>query len=153
MIISTHRPTRRRIHPSEAPSTGTIFGEQHVTKIDDRRLLLVLMLIEASLPRQLAIGDLAEAVNLSSSRLAHLFKNEIGVSPQRYLNNVRLEKARELLENGLLSVKEIAAEVGFPNVSCFCRSFKLRYGTTPREYRQTNFRIEPQRLQLSRVSV
>jgi AraC-like DNA-binding protein len=74
--------------------------------------------------------------------LAHLFKSEVGVSPQRYLNNIRLDKAREYLENGVLSVKEIASEVGISNVSRFCRSFKVRYGTTPKEYRKTHLRLD-----------
>jgi two-component system response regulator YesN len=58
------------------------------------------------------------------------------------LNNIRLKKAKERLENGMLSVKEIAADVGFPNLSCFCRSFKARYGATPTQYRKTHFRID-----------
>ena len=112
------------------------------TQTHDRRLLLVLMLVEDNMRRQLVIRDLATAVNLSSGRLAHLFKNEVGVSPQRYLNNIRMERAKELLESGVLSGKEIAAEVGIPNASRFCRSFKARYGTTPTEYRRTHLRID-----------
>lgn len=105
-------------------------------------MLLVLMLVEGSTRRQLVMGEIARAVNLSPGRLAHLFKSEMGVSPQRYLNNIRLEKAKEYLENGVLSVKEIASEVGIPNVSRFCRSFKARYGTTPGEYRKTHLRLD-----------
>lgn len=91
---------------------------------------------------QLKIRDLAAAVNLSPGRLAHLFKSEVGISPQRYLNNIRLEKAKERLENGVLSCKEIAAEVGIRNVSRFCRSFKALYGTTPKEYHKTHLRLD-----------
>ena len=108
----------------------------------DRRMLLVLMLVEDSTRRQLLMGDIARAVNLSPGRLAHLFKSEMGVSPQRYLNNIRLEKARECLESGVLSVKEIASEVGIPNVSRFCRTFKVRYGVTPKEYRKAHLRLD-----------
>ncbi len=115
---------------------------QPCSRTHDRRMLLVLMLVNDSARRRLLIGDIARAVNLSPGRLAHLFKNEIGVSPQRYLNNIRLDKAKECLENGVLSVKEIAAEVGIPNVSGFCRSFKARYGTTPKEYRKTHLRLD-----------
>ena len=109
---------------------------------NDRRLLLVLMMVEDNFRRQLVISDLAMVVNLSPGRLAHLFKSEIGVSPRRYLNNMRLEKARECLENGVLSVKEIASEVGMPSVSHFCRLFKAQYGTTPGEYRKTHLRMD-----------
>jgi len=100
------------------------------------------MLVGDNLRGHLVIRDLAAAVNLSSGRLAHLFKSEVGISPQRYLNNLRMEKAKELLEHGLLSVKEIAAEVGIPDVSRLCRSFKARYGMTPKEYRKTHLKIE-----------
>jgi transcriptional regulator GlxA family with amidase domain len=108
----------------------------------DRRLLLVLLLVENNLRRQLAVGDLAAAVNLSAGRLAHLFKSQVGVSVQHYLNDVRMEKARELLESGVLSGKEVAAVVGIPNASRFCRTFKARYGTTPRQYRRGHLRID-----------
>ena len=46
--------------------------------------------VEDNLRRQLVIRDLATAVNLSSGRLAHLFKSEVGVSPPRHLNNIWL---------------------------------------------------------------
>jgi transcriptional regulator GlxA family with amidase domain len=105
-------------------------------------VLLLLELITENMQRQLTIRELARAVNLSPGRLAHLFKSEVGISPQRYVNNVRLEKAKELLESEMLSVKEVAAEIGFPNVSSFCRSFKACYGTTPREYRKIHLRID-----------
>jgi transcriptional regulator GlxA family with amidase domain len=101
------------------------------------------MLIEDNMRQQLAIQDLAVGVNLSAGRLAHLFKSELGVSPQRYLNHIRMERAKELLENGMLSGKEIAAEVGIPNASRFCRAFKARYGATPNEYRKTHLRLDP----------
>lgn len=122
-------------------------------QMHDRRMLLVLMLVEDNMRRHLVIEDLATAVHLSSGRFAHLFKSEMGVSPQRYLNNVRMEKAKELLEEGVLSGKEIAAEVGIPNPSRFCRSFKARYGTTPKEYRKAHLRIDLKSIGASAASV
>lgn len=110
----------------------------------DRRILLAMMLVEEGTRQQFFIEDIARAVNLSTGRLAHLFKSEVGISPQRYLTNIRLEKARELLEIGGLSVKEIAAEIGIASVSRFCRGFKARYGMTPNEYRKTHLRLDMQ---------
>jgi AraC family transcriptional regulator of arabinose operon len=124
-------------------SAGRRSNEENGKPKCDRRLLLVLMLVEDNMRGQLVIRDLAAAVNLSTGRLAHLFKSEVGVSPQRYLNDIRMEKAKELLENGMLSGKEIAAEVGIPNASRFCRAFKARYGATPNEYRKTHLRLDP----------
>jgi transcriptional regulator GlxA family with amidase domain len=118
------------------------FPAETMTPTEDRRLLMVLEFINENVRRQLVIRDLATVVNLSPGRLAHLFKSEVGLSPQRYANNVRLEKAKRLLESGVLSVKEISSEIGFPNVSSFCRCFKARYGTTPREYRKIHLRMD-----------
>lgn len=67
---------------------------------------------------------MADAVNISSWRLAHLFKAEVGISPQRYLTLVRLQKARHQLVTGFATIKEIAKSVGFPNSSHFTKIFK-----------------------------
>ncbi len=142
MINLRHHPTPFRAGHHESVSAGPMLGHYDRGNTYDRRLRLVLVLVEDNMRRQLVIRDLATAVNLSSGRLAHLFKSEVGVSPQRYLNNLRMEKAKELLENGLLSCKEIAAVVGIPNASRFCRSFKAQYGATPTEYRSTHLRIK-----------
>jgi AraC-like DNA-binding protein len=148
-----NQPTIRfRTGAKRAVSAVRTPNGQHGRQTYDRRLLIVLMLVEENIQRQLVIRDLATAVNLSSGRLAHLFKSEVGISPQRYLNNIRMEKARELLENGVLSGKEIAAEVGIPNPSRFCRSFKARYGVTPKEYRKTHLRIDLKSIRLSIAS-
>lgn len=141
---STNLPTDRfgSLGNIKESTSGLMPGGQPCGKTHDRRILLALMLVGDNAGRHLLMADIARAVNLSPGRLAHLFKSEIGVSPQRYLNNLRLDKAREYLEKGVLSVKEIASQVGIPNVSRFCRSFRTRYGTTPKEYRKTHLRLD-----------
>ncbi len=140
--LTTHPAPQRRTTDRMLLSGGRSRPAETLTPTHDRRLLVVLELINENIRRQLMIRELAILVNLSPGRLAHLFKSEVGVSPQRYANNVRLEKAKGLLESGVLSVKQISAEIGFPNVSCFCRSFKARYGTTPKEYRKFHLRMD-----------
>jgi AraC-like DNA-binding protein len=71
-------------------------------------------------------NNVAMALNLSSSRFRHLFKEELGVSPHHYLTWVRLHRARELLQNSFLRVKEIAALVGVNDLSHFVRDYKMR---------------------------
>ena len=143
---------QRRAADRMLPSGGRSLPAETMAPTQDRRLLAVLTLINENLRWQSKIRELATIVNLSPGRLAHLFKNEVGVSPQRYVNNVRLKKAKELLESGVLSVKQISAEIGFPNVSCFCRSFKARYGTTPKEYRKIHLRIDLKSITASTAS-
>lgn len=107
----------------------------------DRRVQVVKMIIEDHFHRRLPLRDLAAAVNLSPWRLAHLFKAEVGLSPQRYLTLVRLQNARHQLETGFLTVRQIATSVGIPNPSHFTRSFKAVYGLSPVQHRSTHFRI------------
>lgn len=102
----------------------------------DRRIQVILILLEQNSHRRMAIADVAGAVNLSPGRLAHLFKSEVGVSLQQYLTQIRLAKAKHQLETTFLSIKEIAAANGFPSVTRFTVSFKDAIGATPSEYRK-----------------
>lgn len=92
-------------------------------------------LMRGDLSRGLSLEALARAVNLSPSRLHNVFKSETGLSPARYLKKLRLERAKELLEESFFSVKEIRVRVGIGDESHFVRDFKKAYGLTPTEYR------------------
>jgi two-component system response regulator YesN len=78
---------------------------------------------------------MANTVNLSPWWLCHLFKTDMGTSPERFLAQVRLEKAKVLLEDSFLSVKEIVTEVGMSDAGHFSRIFKAAYGVTPAKWR------------------
>ncbi len=71
----------------------------------DRRVQIVKALMEANSHRGVAVEEVAKTVGLASGRFAHLPKTEIGISPQCDLDNIRLEKAKQGLENGVLSIK------------------------------------------------
>ncbi|MFN2533458.1 MAG: helix-turn-helix domain-containing protein [Pyrinomonadaceae bacterium] len=128
----------------EQASGSTLRGKSINPRIRDRRVQIVRVLLEGSFQRKLGLREMGHEVNLSPWRLAHLFKSEIGVSPQRYLTLVRLQRAKDQLSNSFLSVQEIGAAVGIPNPSHFTKSFKAAYGMTPVEYRRTHLRIELQ---------
>src|SRR5688572_7330358 len=108
----------------------------------DRRVQIVRVLLEGSFQRKLGLRDMSAEVNLSPWRLAHLFKSETGMSPQRYLTLVRLQRAKDHLETSFLSIQQIGAAVGIPNPSQFTRAFKAAYGMTPVEYRKVHFKSE-----------
>jgi AraC-like DNA-binding protein len=82
-----------------------------------------------------ALSEYAAACTLSESRFSHLFKESTGVSPHRYLLNLRLTKARELLENTDLSIAQICREVGIADQNYFSRVFKKLHGCSPSAYR------------------
>lgn len=101
----------------------------------DRRVRTAIDVMMRDIERPLAVTDLARRVNLSRSRFTDLFREEIGCSPARYLREARLDRARQLLENTLLSIKEVRARVGFNDPSHFTRDFCRRHGTSPRKFR------------------
>lgn len=113
------------------------------TRVRDRRVQIVRVLLESSFDRKLGLREMGAQVNLSPWRLAHLFKSETGMSPQRYLTLVRLQRAKDHLINGFLPIQQIGAAVGIPNPSHFTKSFKAAYGMTPVQYRRAYLRIEP----------
>lgn len=131
---------------SEQISTGPRAGNARTV---DRRVQIALVLMAENLLRKLVIQDIAALVNLSPGRLAHLFKDEMGVSLQQYLTQLRLAKARHRLESTFLSIKEIAASVGFASVTQFTNSFKSVHGTTPSEYRKLPRPVSPRRKDLA----
>ena len=85
---------------------------------------------------------IARQVNLSPSRLRHLFKKETGKTPAQFLKSLRLKQAALLLSTTFLSVKEISNRVGISNTSHFVREFKKIYGLAPTTYRSVKFRIQ-----------
>ncbi|HKO98591.1 MAG TPA: AraC family transcriptional regulator [Pyrinomonadaceae bacterium] len=102
----------------------------------DRRIQVVVTLLESNSHKHIAINDMARSVNLSPGRLAHLFKSEMQLSLQQYLTQLRLAKAKNHLESSFLSVKEISASVGFSSVTRFVVCFKNFVGATPAHYRK-----------------
>lgn len=109
----------------------------------DRRIEVVIAKIENDPTVEFA--DLALLVNLSSSRLRHLFKKETGVTYKNYLRNLRLRAAEVLLRTTFLSVKEIVTRVGLTHTSHFNREFKRLYGTSPTAFRLRNGLTEKKR--------
>ena len=104
--------------------------------ITDRRVLAILDLLTSSRCRSLDLDQLSTSCNLSRSRLQHLFKEHTGTTPGRYLKQIRLVRAKELLEQSFYTVKQVTFLVGFADISHFVRDYKLRFGQTPTESRR-----------------
>ena|SRR5215213_623515 len=106
----------------------------------DMRVQAVIALMDSSFQQELSAEELAQAVNLSASYLAHLFKAETGVSLFQYLKSLRMRKAKELMETTFLSVKQIRNRVGVRDKCHFARDFKKTYGLTPAQYKEHHLR-------------
>jgi len=101
----------------------------------DPRIKHVAKYIRENHQRRLTLTEMAGTVNLSGWRLGHLFKEIMGTSPERFLTQVRLERAKHLLETEFLTVKEVMNRVGMSDASFFARCFKAAYGMPPGKYR------------------
>ena len=111
-----------------------------------RKVEVVLSLIAENSSHQPSLEELAQAVNLSPSRLRHLFKEVTGVSLTQHLKLNKMREARELLETTLLSIKEIMHIVNVQDRSHFSRDFKRCYGLTPKQYREQNLNTKTLRI-------
>ncbi|MCU6709120.1 AraC family transcriptional regulator [Paenibacillus sp. J5C_2022] len=85
---------------------------------------------------KLTLDDFAKQFSISKYHLAKEFKRHTGFTPNEYVINIRITKAKELLKYTDRSVADIAAEVGIHNVSHFINLFKHREGSTPLVYRK-----------------
>ncbi|MGH9404615.1 MAG: helix-turn-helix transcriptional regulator [Terriglobia bacterium] len=83
------------------------------------------------------IASLASSVNLSASRLRHLFKQEVGTPLGAFVRTSRMEHARTLLDTTHLSVKQVAYESGLTDETHFIRGFKRAWGATPNAWRRS----------------
>ena len=101
----------------------------------DHRIQNICSKLKADTRRGLLITDLSLCVNLSPSRLRHLFKAETGQTLAQYRKSVRMEEARVLLGTTFLSVKEIMHRVGVGSDSHFAHDFKEAYGLSPTQCR------------------
>lgn len=77
---------------------------------------------------------LAEAAHISEVYLRRLFREAYGVTPHRYLMDLRIKVARQMLGGSYESVTEVAERCGFSGVYHFCRAFRTATGMTPTEY-------------------
>jgi AraC-like DNA-binding protein len=94
--------------------------------------------IHNNFERDISLGDIAKFVFLSPSYFTRAFKEETGMSPINYLLKVRIERAKELLEDTGLKISDIALSVGFSNQQRFNEMFKKYAGLTPLQYRKKN---------------
>ncbi len=84
----------------------------------------------------LSVGALAGRLHLSERQFSRVFTRELGTTPADYVERVRVERARSLLETDGGSLENVASRCGFPSAEVMRRAFRRRLGTNPREYRE-----------------
>jgi AraC family transcriptional regulator of arabinose operon len=102
----------------------------------DARIAAAQQFLLDNLGRMVAVPEVAQATGLSSSRLAHLFRTQTGLTPMQFLDRQRMHRACQLLASTPLPIKEIAVQVGYPDIYHFSQRFKKLLGQPPTAYRQ-----------------
>lgn len=105
-------------------------------KIRDEVILNAIEVINKNISNKINLKQIAKDSYLSYIQFSRRFKAETGLSPQDYVNSVRMEKARYLLVKEDVSIKKIAFECGFANEYYFSKFFKKYNNITPSKYRK-----------------
>ena len=82
-----------------------------------------------------SMDELAARFHVNRYRMTREFSRFVGMTPLKYLNNIRIEQARALLESTNLAIGAVGAAVGIPNSTHFINQFKTKLGVTPQAYR------------------
>ena len=98
------------------------------------RIQRALQFMRGHFAEALTVDRLASEVAMSPSHFAHSFREVAGISPMRYLRDLRLDHARALMLGSGLRAGEAAALSGFASAAHFAREFKSRFDTSPTEY-------------------
>ncbi|WP_152399921.1 GH39 family glycosyl hydrolase [Paenibacillus cellulositrophicus] len=112
----------------------------NASDVDLERLRRIIQYVDENYMYKINLNQMAEQEHLSFYYFSHFFKSKIGISFQKYLTLIRLEKAETMLRETTSNIIDIAADCGFANVKLFNKSFKEKMGVTPSEYRQKHER-------------
>lgn len=121
-LIRLHDGGRAKPHPS---------GRMAIWKLRD-----VIEYMRAHIGDAVALADLASLADLSPFHFARSFKANIGVSPHRYLTELRLQQARLMLATTDQAITDIALSHGFDTPSHFSNTFRSRFGVSPTMFRK-----------------
>ena len=107
-------------------------GGNQTDEIDD-----AVRFMRVNYDRPISVSDASDEVGLELSVFSRRFKSRMAVSPGRWLENLRLDKARELLAGTSMKIQDVALSSGYSDPLYFSRRFSERYGLSPTEFRKT----------------
>lgn len=117
---------------------STIILDEHKSNEYDK-LKESINYIENNLTQKLTISNLAKTCALCETQFRKLFKKEYGVSPVKYINRLRVNKAISMLYSGHYSMGEIAEQCGFSTQKYFNKIFYSEIGKSPSQYKNEYF--------------
>lgn len=113
-------------------------AKQFIGGLSGYKLRRVTEFINDNLEHDLTLTEIAEVADLSHFHFARSFRRTVGVTPQQYIANRRIEKAKELLSHSKLPIVEVGFQTGFKNQSHFTTLFRKITSYTPKVWREVN---------------
>ena len=114
--------------------------QQTTAEIYSKQVVLAIDYIYENLEKPISVKGIADSIGINETYLSKLFKRETGISVSAYIRQRRIETAEKMLLYSDLSYDEIAETLCFSSQSHFTKVFKEVTGTTPKVYRDRNFR-------------
>ncbi len=116
---------------------GSRYLDEGAARHGDEDILQAQIWLQDHFEKPVAIAGLATRFGLSLRTFNRRFRDAVGESPLEYLQALRLDAARQLLQSTNLSIAEIAQRCGYQDTAWFARLFRRLYDVTPRAYRHT----------------
>nr|WP_275580771.1 AraC family transcriptional regulator [Aquibacillus albus] len=91
--------------------------------------------IEKNFGKSITLSEVSEQVDMNPTYFSYLFKEELGLSYIKYLTDIRIEKAKKMLEKGE-KVTEVSEKVGYHTYRHFSEVFKKKVGVSPGQYKK-----------------
>lgn len=124
---------RERLGQATASETGLPAHE--VERFKGVNVAELMRYIHFNYAKIITLDDLSSLAQVNKTTLIQIFKEVYGTTPIRYINQIRMQKAKELLVNTDISVGEIAELIGFQSIHYFSRYFRQKENCSPVEYR------------------
>lgn len=116
---------------SQAPYMLHDFWKSHL----DTQILSAQNWMEKNFANKISIDEIADQAGISHRHFKRRFKKATNETPLAYLQHLRIEKAKQLLESSLETINEITWQVGYEDINSFRRLFKKNTGVSPKEFR------------------
>ncbi len=110
------------------------------SQVLSKPIVLCIDYIYSHIHYRITVEELAEYLGITESYLSKLFHKEMGLTLSDYITNLKIEKAKNLLQYSDYNIVEIANYLSFSSQSHFIQVFKKYTGSTPHNYRKQNFR-------------
>lgn len=104
-------------------------------KTGNTTLQEVLNFCSSNFSNDITLEDIAYALHISKFHISHLLNNKLGINFNSYINNLRINRACDMLEDTEIKISDISEDVGFGSIRSFNRAFKDTMNITPMEYR------------------